>query len=394
MIHLSAKVSVHGDLGSRARGPVLRVSTDSASLPPDRERAAYLARGDSCPPGFAVYLLPRAGESLLQFVPTGAIAVLLPETLDHLEEGDVVRVSPLDQRLRVLYRKRSGHNHFLVTERCDHYCLMCSQPPRNVQDDWVIDEILETIPLMDPATAELGFTGGEPTLLGDRFLDLLRACKEQLPATSVHVLSNGRRFADPTFAKDWAEIQHPDLMVGIPIYSDVSSIHDYVVQADGAFDGTIRGILNLKRLRQKVEIRVVLHRQTFERLPKLAEFIARNLLFVDHVALMGLEIMGFARANLEQVWIDPAFYQRELYEAVNILATSGLRVSIYNLQLCLLDRRLWPYAVKSISDWKREYFPECESCAVKADCGGAFFSAKYRRSDFIRPVRQECEAAA
>ena len=54
-------------------------------------------------------------------------------------------------------------------------------------------------------------------------------------------------------------------------------------------------------------------------LPRLAEFIARNLLFVDHVALMGLELMGFARANLHQIWIAPARYQTELYSAVRIL---------------------------------------------------------------------------
>ena len=32
---------------------------------------------------------------------------------------------------------------------------------------------------------------------------------------------------------------------------------------------------------------------------------------------------------------------------------------IYNHQLCLIDRALWPFAVKSISDWKNEYHPEC-----------------------------------
>src|SRR5208337_865904 len=115
---------------------------------------------------------------------------------------------------------------------------------------------------------------------------LLRALKGHLPNTAIHVLSNGRRFADLRFAGSIAALEHNDLMIGIPVYSDISNIHDYVVQADGAFDETIRGILNLKRYKQKVEIRVVLHKQTFARLPQLAEFIARNLLFVDHVALM------------------------------------------------------------------------------------------------------------
>jgi MoaA/NifB/PqqE/SkfB family radical SAM enzyme len=86
-------------------------------------------------------------------------------------------------------------------------------------------------------------------------------------------------------------------MIGNPVYSSSSQVHDYVVQADGAFDGTIRGILNLKTCGQRVEIRVVIHRQNFSPLPALAKFIARSLTFVDRVALMGLEMTGFVEAN-------------------------------------------------------------------------------------------------
>jgi len=45
-------------------------------------------------------------------------------------------------------------------------------------------------------------------------------------------------------------------------------------------DETVRGILNLKREHQRVEVRVVIHKQTYRGLPRLAEFLARNLLFV------------------------------------------------------------------------------------------------------------------
>jgi His-Xaa-Ser system radical SAM maturase HxsC len=208
--------------------------------------------------------------------------------------------------------------------------------------------------------------------------------KSYLPRTAIHILSNGRRFASPEFAKRYADVCHFDMMVGIPIYSDVSTIHDYVVQSDGAFDETIRGILNLKRYNQKVEIRVVIHRQTYARLPQLAEFLVRNLTFVDHIALMGLEITGFTRANLDTLWIDPSEYQAELYRAVSLLADSRVHVSIYNHQLCVLDKRLWQFARKSISDWKNEYMPECEGCREKENCGGFFASAKIRYSAHIR----------
>ena len=109
-------------------------------------------------------------------------------------------------------------------------------------------------------------------LLGSRLYESC-AIASWLPRTAVHVLSNGRRFSDASFAQRYSAVLHSDFVRGIPLYSDLSTIHDYVVQADGAFDETIRGILNLKRLGEKVEIRVVLHRQTYERLPYLAEVL-------------------------------------------------------------------------------------------------------------------------
>jgi hypothetical protein len=90
---------------------------------------------------------------------------------------------------------------------------------------------------------------------------------------------------------------------------------------------------------------------------------------------------------METVWIDPIEYQRQLTEAVRLLDRRRIKTMVYNHQLCLLDRSLWPFAIRSISDWKNEYHPECINCSVISDCGGFFFSAKYRMSDHIKAIR-------
>jgi len=158
------------------------------------------------------------------------------------------------------------------------------------------------------------------------------------PKTALHVLSNGRIFNYLSLCRKLAAIEHPDLMVGIPLYSDIPHRHDFVVQADGSFDQTIRAIMNFARCGVSVEIRMVLHCQTIDRLPQFARFIARNLPFVDHVALMGLELMSFVRMNLDALWAEPAEYQAELKHAVLHLQRHAINVSIYNHQLCILDR--------------------------------------------------------
>jgi His-Xaa-Ser system radical SAM maturase HxsC len=242
---------------------------------------------------------------------------------------------------------------------------------------------------MSVETCELGITGGEPTLLGEGLLEIVRACKKYLPNTALHMLSNGRMFNYLSLCRSLAAIAHPDLMVGIPLYSDIPHRHDFIVQADGSFDQTIRGIMNLARCGVSVEIRMVLHRQSIDRLPQFARFIARNLPFVDHVALMGLEMMGFVRSNLDALWVDPVEYQAELKRAVVHLQQHAIKVSIYNHQLCVLDRDLWPCARKSISDWKNEYLNECAGCAVQDQCGGFFSSSSLRRSAHIRRLAPE-----
>ncbi|MGH3164945.1 MAG: hypothetical protein ACRDN0_03500, partial [Trebonia sp.] len=118
----------------------------------------------------------------------------------------------------------------------------------------------------------------------------------------------------------------------------------------------------------------------------LAAFIARNLPFVTQVALMGLEMTGLARPNSTLVWTDPAGYQRELAEAVDILTTGGIATRIYNHQLCVLDRHLWPYAIRSISDWKNDYLDICRSCSVREECGGVFTTSGNRLSQHLRPI--------
>jgi His-Xaa-Ser system radical SAM maturase HxsC len=365
---------------------VLRVTSKPGRPMALRSKEAFAYRSGEVPPGYKWYIVYDNQDFPSELL--GKPTIRLSNDFEYIDDGDVIRLVPERSELRVLYRRSSSHNSFLVTERCNHYCLMCSQPPRDVDDDWIFGEIMLAIPLIDPETSYLCFSGGEPTLLGDRFLKLIQTCKAYLPNTSLMVLTNGRAFYDDRFAEALGRIEHPDLLLGIPIYSDLAHIHDSVVQADGAFDETLRAMINLRRHGVKTEIRVVLHKETITRLPQLATFIARNLLFADHVALMGLEITGFTRANLERLWIDPSDYRNELREAVETLDRARMRVSVYNAQLCLTEPAIWRFAKRSISDWKQEYMQECQGCSVMDQCAGFFASAKHRYSDKIRPVEE------
>jgi His-Xaa-Ser system radical SAM maturase HxsC len=342
-----------------------------------RAKSILIAQDDVDLDGYAAIVSSRFTADVPRIEPCADLA--------YLSDGDVVAVSP-DGIVRVLYRRKSRHNFLFVTDRCNSYCLMCSQPPKEVDDLWRVEELHRVIDLIDPETSHLGLTGGEPTLLGADFVDLIDHCRRALPDTALHVLTNGRAFAKRSFTNAVAAIAHSNLTLAIPLYSDGASEHDYVVQAAGAFDETVAGLLNLAAAGVEVEIRIVVHRQTSERLPFLAEFISRNLPFAAHVAIMGLEITGFTVANLDVLWIDPVDYQPQLRDTVRIIASAGIPVSIYNHPLCVIPRDLWSFARQSISDWKNVYATECESCAVRAECGGFFQSSSIRRTRGIQPI--------
>ena len=307
---------------------------------------------------------------------------------EHLQDGDIVAVHK-DGGITTLFRVNSYHNTLLATERCNSNCLMCSQPPKDKNDiEYLYDIHKQLIPLILKDCIELGISGGEPTFLGDLFFETLKLCKENLPDTEIHVLTNGRSFAWKNMVERLAELDYRRLMLGIPVYSDYYQVHDYIVQAENAFYQTITGLHNLATYGQRVEIRIVLQKAVIPRLLKLAKYIFKNLPFAEHVTFMGLEYTGYTPHNIDKLWIDPYQYQDELSEAVEYLSMNGMNVSIYNIQQCLLPEKMWQFARKSISDWKNIYIDECEKCTHQDSCCGFFQWNLKKNSEYITAFQE------
>ncbi|WP_200941146.1 His-Xaa-Ser system radical SAM maturase HxsC [Afipia sp. Root123D2] len=389
--------------------PLYGTASSSTGLPADRRRSVVRLRSvdstaNRCPEDFALVKSAeqfnaalKAGWSSIFLVSDGwyenheqiaknCALFTVPHKFAYLGDGDVLGFDHSSAKFRTLFRRSSAHNSFLVTERCNNYCLMCSQPPKDVEDQWILKEIRESLPLIDPSAKAITFTGGETLSDWRDFIGLLKDCRDRLPHTSIQVLTNGRAFANSEVVDAWKDLKHPSLMAAIPVYASVDSIHDHVVQAKGAFDETILGILKLKDRGQRVEIRVVLHALTAPIIVKTCSWIARNLPFVDHVALMGLENTGFAIANDASLWIDPMDYRDELAKAVDCLLSADVKVSIYNLPKCVLNKSIWPHAVQSISDWKNGFVEECDGCQEKIVCSGFFTTGRPKFSRGIHAI--------
>lgn len=200
--------------------------------------------------------------------------------------------------MRNLIDINSNDNTLFVTGQCNNRCLMCCQPPTPKDDiDFLFEQNLELIKSAPKNLPILGISGGEPTLAGERFFELLSAIRQYLPDTTIHILTNGRTFANGNYAEKLKEIGGNNLLLGIPVHSDSSLIHDKISGIKNSFNETVTGLYNLAAFGIAIELRIVINKLNYSRLLYLSDFIFKNLSFIACVSFMAMEYIGFAVKN-------------------------------------------------------------------------------------------------
>lgn len=340
----------------------LRNSGSSALLETDDLDVPYLALGSEVHPLGPGFLLSRRPD---------------------LKEGDVVRVGA-DGQIRHFYRADSNDNSLFLTASCNQHCSFCPQPPHN--DRSRISDCLRVIRLIKPSPADLGITGGEPTVVFNDLIALLHEIREIHPETWCQVLTNATALADSKKASLLASTFDGPGVFCIPLYSDDERIHDNLVGHSGSFWKAISGIYGLAKGNVQIEIRTVILQQNYKRLFRFIDWIYNTFPFACHVALMGYEPVGLGALNLNKHWVNPADYSLQLEKSVLSLAMRGVQVSIFNHPLCMLPPSVRQFSAKSISDWKRLYIDLCDNCDEKHNCGGMFISARRMLDSHIHPI--------
>ena len=284
-------------------------------------------------------------------------------------ENDVILLMPRQASAHRLIRADSRHNTFLVTERCDQTCLMCSQPPKKHHVD--LFPSLKQAALLAPAGARIGISGGEPTLFKDELFDLLLTVLEERPDLSFHVLTNGQHFG-PDDADILRRIPHDRVLWGIPLYSTDPEVHDRIVAKPGAFDRLMKTFALMARAGSAIELRTVVMQPNVENLPSLARFITTRLPFISVWAIMQLENIGYGRMNWDSLFLDNSLDFTPIAKAIDIVRARGHEALLYNFPVCTVPSRYRAFAPATISDWKRRYLDTCDGCGARDTCGGFF----------------------
>jgi len=313
------------------------------------------------------------------------------ENISFFKEGDLIELSADGSlgRIFILYRMESSDNVIVPTNRCNNKCIMCPQPIY-INESGTIDisRIEKIFSLIDRQTNFLTITGGEPTLLKESLIKILKICKNYLPNAKILLLTNGRMLSYISFVDAINSVGLKFLELGIPIHSYYGKGHDSITQVPDSFAQTIKAIKNLIASKNNIEIRVVIQKNNYLDLTKIADFIIKEIPDVNRVSFIGMEALGWALKNIKDVWIPYQEIKDHLEKAVLKLLTHKVNVNIYNIPPCKVGEILRPLCAKSISDYKVRFLPECNLCKEKENCGGIFYSSlRFIKEEGVIPIK-------
>ena len=309
------------------------------------------------------------------------------ELYHAIADGDIGLVTARGS-VRVILSERANQNTLLLTERCDNRCVFCSQPPKEDDDSWLLSSAEKAL-LDFEYGGVIGLSGGEPLLYGQRLLSMLRRVLSERNDISFHILSNGRALADADFCNSVGEIARSGRVVfGIPLYGASGKTHDDCVGTEGAFVDTLTGLVNAGNLGIPIEIRFIPTSLNVSDIVSVIELVGRSISSLSQVSIMNLEPTGWAKHNWKSLYLSPFEYQKELMQAIKKSQELGLRLALFNYPLCHLSEDCRDFAVKSISDWKNFFPPECDGCALEQECGGYFTSTGGERFDPPRRIQK------
>lgn len=145
------------------------------------------------------------------------------------------------------------------TGACNNRCGACAN-----QDAWADDAADAVLARVDAARAEGGavvLAGREPTL-HPAFLQAVARARGADRRT-VTVVTNGRRFAYPTFAQ--AAARAGLRAAGVKLFAADADTADRITAAPGAHDQALAGLGNLRAAGVALEVRAPLHRANLDR---------------------------------------------------------------------------------------------------------------------------------
>ena len=214
---------------------------------------------------------------------------------------------------------------------CNNDCRFCVQAHKKKFGNKNTEELKNCLSqAAQEGYQSVVFTGGEATIRPD-IIDLVKFAKKT-GFNLIQIQSNGRRFADLDFCKEM-------LAAGVnqfnpALHGHNSKVHDYLTQRDGAFKQTVKGIINLKQLNQRVITNTVITQTNYRYLPQIALLLIK--LNVNQFQLAFVHAVGNAWKNFDSVVPRKLLVAPYVKRALNISINSGVIAMTEAIPYCLM----------------------------------------------------------
>ncbi|MDD3032349.1 MAG: radical SAM protein [Candidatus Pacebacteria bacterium] len=154
---------------------------------------------------------------------------------------------------------------------CNNLCKFCIQGnKRDLYENQSKEEIKKITKQGSGKYERIVFTGGEVTIRNDIF-ELVKFAKE-CGYKTIAIQSNGRMFSYFDFCQKIIDAGADNFTLAI--HGSTPEIHDGLTRAVGSFEQTLQGILNLKKLRQKIYTNTVVTRINYKDMPNIAKMLS------------------------------------------------------------------------------------------------------------------------
>jgi len=254
--------------------------------------------------------------------------------------------------------------------KCNNRCLMCTNPEDfGDSDEYNYQDVYRRLMSQKKNEVHITMTGGEPTINPD-FIRIIEYIKKDLSDMAITLLTNGRRFSYPVFAKKCLEIKN--LQIAVSLHGHNSQTHDRITLAKGSFTQTVLGIANISKYKnrfQRLTIRLVITKLTYKHIHKTLDFIKDKFPNVDKVAIMFMEMEEQAEKNIDLVGLTYKEWQTQL-SLIRLRIKNFKQLQFYHFPLCTIDTDLWKYVWRTLSKDELTFAPQCERCWCKKYCLG------------------------
>ena len=156
--------------------------------------------------------------------------------------------------------------------QCNNRCLFCVQGnKRDLYDNRSTEELIKLLEEGRKQADYVVFTGGEPALRKD----IVEVAKEarRLGYRQIQIQTNGRMLAYKELVASLIEAGVNEFSPAV--HGHMADLHDYLTNAKGSFNQTIRGIRNVVSQGGMVITNTVITRSNFRHLPEIARLLVK-----------------------------------------------------------------------------------------------------------------------